>query len=100
MEIRMWTLGVVIVAVWFGFLGWGVWQLELSLQESGVEFWSLTNLILTGLGAVIMIIASVLVIAALQPLIALFALIVEMLWQIVFGIFRVIRYLIRRRTHA
>ncbi|EAQ4376672.1 hypothetical protein E9973_06480 [Salmonella enterica] len=100
METRFWCYATVVIMAWFGFLGWLLLQLQETLIETGITPWSMENLVLQGLGTVILVIVSVPVIAALQPLIALAYLIAEGAWQLLRGLYFAIRWLIRRRTHA
>ncbi|EAB4400475.1 hypothetical protein L2D25_15480 [Salmonella enterica subsp. enterica serovar Muenchen] len=100
METRFWCYATIIIAAWFGFLGWLLLQLQDTLTETGVIPWSMENVILQGLGAVILLVASVPVVAALQPLIVLAGLVAEGVWQLLRGIYFAVRWLIRRHTHA
>ncbi|EBU1221956.1 TPA: hypothetical protein ACIA70_000447 [Salmonella enterica subsp. enterica serovar Java] len=100
METRFWCYATIISAAWLGFLGWLLLQLQETLVETGTTPWSMENIILQGIGAVILLIVSVPVIAALQPLIVLAGLIAEGVWQLLRGIYLAGRWLIRRHTHA
>ncbi|ELF7958765.1 hypothetical protein RA674_002916 [Salmonella enterica] len=100
METRFWCYATVIIMAWFGFLGWMLLQLQETLIETGIAPWSMENVVLQGLGAVILVVVSVPVLAALQPLIALAYLIAEGAWQLLRGLYFAVRWLIRRRTHA
>ncbi|EDY2733283.1 hypothetical protein GS132_002043 [Salmonella enterica] len=100
METRFWCYATVIIMAWFGFLGWMLLQLQETLIETGIAPWSMENVVLQGLGAVILVVVSVPVLAALQPMIALAYLIAEGAWQLLRGLYFAVRWLIRRRTHA
>ncbi|EGP2156332.1 hypothetical protein ITP77_002973 [Salmonella enterica subsp. enterica serovar Java] len=100
METRFWCYATIIIAAWLGFLGWLLLQLQETLIETGVIPWSMENIILQGIGAVILVIVSVPVIAALQPLIVLAGLVAEGVWQLLRGIYLAGRWLIRRHTHV
>ncbi|HGA5503370.1 TPA: hypothetical protein ACISZU_000146 [Salmonella enterica subsp. enterica serovar Potsdam] len=100
METRFWCYAAIMVMAWLGFLGWLLWQLEATLLDTGVTPWSMENVVLLGLGTVILCLVSVPVIAVLQPLIALAGLVAEGVWQLLRGIYLGVRWLIRRRTHA
>ncbi|EAO7520039.1 hypothetical protein DS513_24325 [Salmonella enterica subsp. enterica serovar Sandiego] len=100
METRFWCYAAIVIMGWFGFLGWLLLQLQETLTETGVIPWSMENVILLGLGAIILVVASVPVIAVLQPLIALAGLVAEGVWQLLRGIYLAARWLIRRHTHA
>ncbi|HGA5334480.1 TPA: hypothetical protein ACISYK_000449 [Salmonella enterica subsp. enterica serovar Corvallis] len=100
METRFWCYATIISAAWLGFLGWLLWQMQCVLLENGVEPWTLGNFALLGIGLLVLSVASVPVIAALQPLIMLAGLIAEGVWQLLRGIYLAGRWLIRRHTHA
>ncbi|EAO3630727.1 hypothetical protein AB6J24_001053 [Salmonella enterica] len=100
METRFWCYATVVIMAWFGFLGWLLWQMQLVLLDNGIEPWTMGNFALLGIGAVVLSVASVPVVAALQPLIALAYLIAEGAWQLLRGLYFAVRWLIRRRTHA
>lgn len=100
METRLWCYATIIIAAWLGFLGWLLWQMQHVLLESGVEPWTVGNFALLGIGLLVLSVASVPVIAALQPLIVLAGLIAEGVWQLLRGIYIAVRWLIRRHTHA
>lgn len=98
METRFWCYAAIVIMAWLGFLGWLLLQLQETLIETGVIPWSMENVILQGLGAVILVIASTPVIAVLQPLIALAGLAAEGVWQLLRGIYFAGRWIIRRHT--
>ncbi|EGJ3458558.1 hypothetical protein IHE92_003148 [Salmonella enterica] len=100
METRFWCYATVIIMAWLGFLGWLLLQLQETLIETGIAPWSMENVVLQGLGTVILVVVSVPVLVALQPLIALAYLIAEGAWQLLRGLYFAVRWLIRRRIHA
>ncbi|HAT1684417.1 TPA: hypothetical protein I8Y21_005202 [Klebsiella oxytoca] len=100
METRFWCYAAIMVMAWLGLLGWLLWQLEVTLLDTGVTPWSMENVVLLGLGTVILCLVSVPVLAVLQPLIALAGLMAEGVWQLLRGIYLGVRWLIRRHTHA
>ncbi|ECI5744489.1 hypothetical protein D5P88_00050 [Salmonella enterica subsp. enterica] len=100
METRFWCYAAIVIMAWLGLLGWLLWQMQLVLLENGIEPWTTGNFALLGIGVLVLSIASVPVIAALQPLIVLAGLIMEGAWQLLCGIYLAVRWLIRRHTHA
>lgn len=92
MENRMIALAAVFIAAFTAFLGWCLWQWEVYILTSAA-FWSLENFVLFSLGAAMLALASVPVVFALQPLLGVAALVCELVYQLVKGLVRFVRFI-------